>query len=115
LTGCGGGKKMGTVSGKVMYKGQPVTAGEVQFYIPEKGLGSSGKLDDSGAYTLAGSLEAGSYKVYIQPPIPEQLPPGTAPKRVTFDVPKKFQDVKSTPLTKEVKAGSNDIPIELTD
>jgi len=113
LTGCQGGKKMGTVSGKVTYKGNPVTAGEVQFTMPEKGLGSSAKLDDSGAYTLAGQLEAGTYKVYIQPPTPEQLPPGQAPKPVKFDVPRKFQNLTTTPLTKEVKAGANDIPIEL--
>jgi len=113
LVGCS--KPMGTVSGKVTYKGAPVTSGEVQFIDQAKGKGASGKLDGEGKYTLSGQLEAGKYKVYIQAPVPEQLPPGQVSKRPPFTVPPKFQDPGQTPVTKEVKAGANDIPIDLTD
>jgi len=112
LVGCKG-KQTGTVSGKVTFKGKPLTSGEVQFINPEKGAGSSGQLDSSGNYTLAGQLEAGKYKVYIQPPTPEQLPPGKVSTRPPFDVPPKFQDPSQTPISKDVKVGPNDIPIEI--
>jgi len=112
MSGCTG-KPTGTVSGKVTYKGQPVTSGEVQFIDQSKGLGASGKLDGSGNYTLEGQLPAGTYKVYIQPPIPEQLPPGQKPKPSTFTVPLKYQNADTTTMTKEVKAGKNDVTIEV--
>jgi hypothetical protein len=112
LAGCAG-KPMGNVSGKVTYRGQPVTRGTVQFYDPEQGRGASGPLDASGAYTLSAPISPGNYKVYIQPPLPEQLPPGTRQKAVAFEVPKQYQDANSTPLTKAVTPGNNDIPIEL--
>jgi len=115
LAGCKG-KPTGSVSGKVTYKGQPLTTGEVQFYAPEKGAGAGGKLDGSGNYTLQGAIDVGTYKVYVQPPVPEQLPPGTPPpKAAPFNIPPKYQTPQSTPLTKEVKAGNNDIPIDITD
>jgi len=114
LVGCGS-KPTGSVSGKVTYKGAPVTSGEVQFIDSAKGKGASGKLDGSGNYTLSGQLEAGTYKVYLQAPTPEQLPPGQVSKRPPFNVPPKYQDPGQTPITKEVKAGKNEIPIDLTD
>jgi len=110
LVGCS--KPTGTVSGKVTYKGAPLTSGEVQFVDPAKGTGSSGKLDSSGNYTLTGQLPAGTYKVYVQPPIPEQLPPGQVSKRAPFPVPPKYQDPAQTPVSKEVKAGKNDITVD---
>jgi len=114
LVGCKG-KQTGSVSGKVTFKGAPLTTGEVQFINLEKGSGSSGKLDSSGNYTLAGQLDAGTYKVYVQPPVQEQLPPDQAKlaKRPTFNVPPKYQDPRQTPITKEVKPGANDIPISI--
>jgi hypothetical protein len=114
LAGCGG-KQMGTVSGKVTYGGKAVTSGEVQFIESTKGSGASGKLDENGAYTLNGQLEAGTYTVFVQPPTPEQLPPGQKPKAVApFTVPIRYQTPSTSPVKKEVKAGKNDIPIDLT-
>lgn len=113
LVGCTG-KSSGTVSGKVTYKGNPVASGSVNFYNPGTGAAAEGKLDDNGAYTLPGPLDAGTYKVYLQPPIPEQLPPGQkAKKRAPFTVPPKYQTASNTPISKEVKVGNNDIPITL--
>jgi hypothetical protein len=116
LVGCSGGKPTGSVTGKVSYKGAPVTSGFVNFFAPERGAASQGKITESGTYTLEGVVDAGTYKVYLQPPLPEQLPPGTKPKaRTPFNVPAKFLDGNSSPLSKEVKTGKNDINIELTD
>jgi hypothetical protein len=54
----------------------------------------------------------GTYKVYLQPPLPHQLPPGTAAAPVEYDIPRAFQDPVQTPVTQDVKAGSNTIVIE---
>jgi len=114
LGGCTAEKPSGTVSGTVKYKGAPVASGNVNFVDPAKGTASQAKLDGSGNFTLPGTLEAGTYKVYINPPIPEQLPPGQAPKKVAkLDLPPKYQDPGQTPVSKEVKAGPNTITIDL--
>jgi hypothetical protein len=47
--------------------------------------------------------------------LPEQLPPGQVSKRPPFKVPPKYQDPGQTTITKEVKAGVNDISIEIPD
>lgn len=112
--GCSSGKPAGTVSGTVKYKGAPVTTGSVNFFATDKGTASAAPLDGSGKFTLPGTLEVGTYKVYIQPPVPEQLPPGKAPKNVArLTIPPKYQDLGQTPVTKEVKEGANTIEIEL--
>jgi len=114
LVGCKG-KQEGTVSGTVKRQGKPVPIGSVQFINSEKGAGASGQLDSSGNYTLEGKLEAGTYKVYLQAPVPEQLPPGQVSKRPPFDIPPKYQDPAQTPFTKEVKEGKNEVNLDLPD
>jgi len=112
LFGCGG-KPAGTVSGTVKYKGNPVASGSVNFYDGKTGNASQATLNESGKFTFPGTLAAGTYKVYVSPPVPEQLPPGQAPKKLKFDLPPKYQDPAQTPVSKEVKAGPNDITIDL--
>jgi hypothetical protein len=113
LVGCAA-RLTGTVTGTVKYKGAAVAAGTVNFYNPGKGNASQAVLDSSGSFTLPGSLEEGTYKVYVNPPIPEQLPPGQAPKKAPrLDLPPKYQDPGQTPVTREVKAGPNNFTIDL--
>jgi len=114
LVGCSNKKPAGSIAGKVTYKGQPVTLGSINFYDSGRGMAANSKLDGSGNYSIT-ELEVGTYKVYLSPPIPEQLPPGTPPKKEKFDVPAKFQDPARSTITKEVKAGKNDIPVDITD
>src|SRR5262245_53432384 len=74
-----------TVSGKVTYKGEAVTEGTVNFMNLEKGWAADGVIDANGNYKLAGELKPGTYKVFFQPPLPEQLPPGqVSTKKATF-------------------------------
>lgn len=113
LAGCSGGNPTGTVTGTVKYKGAPLTAGTVNFH-GTKGTGSQGTIDTSGNFTLAGSLEVGTYKVYINPPVPEPAPPGTPPKKVAkLDIPPKYMDLGQTPVSRDVKAGPNTFAIDL--
>lgn len=115
LMGCGGtGKPTGTVTGTVKYKGSPVSSGTVNFHDPTKGKAYQGVLDGSGNFTLKDPVEVGTYKVYINPPIPEQLPPGTALKKAPpFNLPPKYQDPGQTPISREVKTGPNNITIDV--
>lgn len=112
LSGCQD-QPMGTVSGKVSYRGKPVTSGTINFYAPEKGVGATAEIDASGTFTIDEPLDAGNYKVFVLPPQPQQLPPGQRAKQVTFSVPPKYQDANSTPLSREVKTGMNKFPLEL--
>jgi hypothetical protein len=103
------------VSGKVTYKGAPLTAGVVNFHS-EKGNASQANLDSSGAFKMSAPLPVGNYKIYVTPPIPKQLPPGTPPEKTEpFTLPPKLQDPGQTPVTKEVKAGPNDITVDLPE
>lgn len=113
--GCQNGTT-GSVSGKVTHKGTPVTTGTLNFFAPDKGVGADAKLGSGGEFTFATPLPAGKYKVYIQPPLPEQLPPGSKPKKQEkLNVPLKYQDASKSDLYREVKPGKNEFPIDLTD
>lgn len=111
--GCGGGgKPTGTVAGKVMYNGAPVAAGMVNFLSPT-GSAAQAKIAAGGSYAVADPLEAGEYKVFVSPPLPEPQPPGTRPAPPPkFEVPARFRDPASSATTVVVHAGSNDIPVE---
>jgi hypothetical protein len=114
LPGCGGTPE-GTVQGKVTHKGAPLTAGVVNFQS-DKGHAATADLDSSGAFKLSGAVPVGNYKVYVTPPTPKQLPPGTPPEPpVQFTLPPKLQDPAQTPITKEIKAGPNDLTIDLPE
>jgi len=113
LAGCG--KPQATVSGKVTYKGKPVPAGQITLIAPESGKAIAADLDSSGSFTCPGTLEVGNYLMFIMPPIPKQLPPGTPIQKVPFDVPKKYQDPKTSPLKEEIKGGKNELTIDLKD
>jgi hypothetical protein len=114
--GCGqGSRSTGIVTGTVRYQGKPVTAGFVNFLDSSRGMAGQAQMDDKGAFTLEGDLEVGTYKVYLQPPLPQQLPPGTVAEPAEYDIPRRYQDPVQTPVTQEVKAGSNTIVIEFPD
>ncbi len=113
LAGCSG-NPVGTVSGKVTYKGKAVTTGTVNFINPTTGTAADpARLDASGAFKLSNPLGAGTYKVYLQPPQPEPVAPGKKVVMEPFSVPQKFQNPQTTTLSFEVKVGDNDFPIEL--
>src|SRR5262249_40311065 len=60
--GCG--SKGGTVSGKVYYKNQPMTAGLVQFYPEGKGGEYSSKINEDGSYSIS-KVPPGPVKITV--------------------------------------------------
>jgi hypothetical protein len=133
VCGCGGGGGLpagatGTVGGKVTYNGQPVPAGCVVSFVGPKGITGSGQTDTSGAYTISmrdgSSVLAGSYKVSVSPPQAAPLSDEEAMKRsmegkptteTVKEVPDRYRSPESSPLSFEVKAGSNTFDIAMTD
>ncbi len=115
LCGCGGsGKPEGSVAGKVTYNGNPVTSGTVNF-LSTAGVGAQAPINN-GTYQVNGPLATGEYSVYVAPPLPTPQPPGTKPAPPPkFEVPAKYRDAKQSGLKVTVKAGRNDLPVEIKD
>jgi hypothetical protein len=144
LAGCGssaGRPKLGKVSGKVTYKGQPVTAGTVTF-TPITGKGgesgdiASGQIESDGSYTLT-TFDTGDGAVLGQhaatvvmregsadmkslnlPPGSDPSKPGTIQPRYVLPklaTPKRFSDPSTTPLKYTVREGTNTFDLELKD
>ena len=64
--GCGAAEKPVDVSGKVTYKGEPVSEGSIQFMEDRTGRGAQVELGPGGTYKV--SLLPGEYKVVVTPP-----------------------------------------------
>lgn len=131
LTGCGkAAVPTGRVSGKVTYKGQPVSVGTVAFRNDEKGAVAAARLDSSGAYQLRFggdfNIPSGDYFVVVTPPDVE-LPiasdiakdPSKAQTPIVQpefpDIPRKYRNPLSSGLKFEVKSGANTFDIDLKD
>jgi hypothetical protein len=117
LSGCGGGDGLDrqTVTGQVVFDGQPLKEGEILFF-PTSATGkdavATGAHISGGSYTISredGPIP-GNYKVQITaaggaqaPPASADAMPGTGPIHARELIPAKY-NVQST-LTADVKAG----------
>lgn len=132
LAGCGG-KRTGFVTGKVTFRGQPVTSGAVTFYS-EDGRVDSGQLSIEGNYTIA-QAPRGVVKVTVVPgqprpapklnksvpggvssvehPKTEQPPTHGARAGAPPNFPKKYHDPDKSGLTYTVTGGEQTIDIRL--
>lgn len=138
LAGCGSGSGLpegdtGTVSGVVKYQDKPVPAGcTVLFTRTDGGYTATGVTNGSGEYTLemrgGPDILAGTYRVMVSPPAEEK--PNLTDEEIMEQsmknqgkpaeikprpFPEKFSSPEETPLSAEVKAGSNEIPLEMKD
>lgn len=114
LAGCSSEKPSGLVSGAVSYKGAAVSSGNVNFQL--KGAAASGGVAkiEAGRYKLDAPLPVGTYEVYLTETFPDPKR-GVDTKPVPIGVPRKFLNATTSGLTFEVKAGPNDLPIELKE
>lgn len=134
--GCGAGVKIAPVRGRITINGRPVTEGQITFY-PVAGNMAYGSIGADGEYRLTtfdngdGAL-VGKHQVVILatkitgPPSPATLEEelriggggGTLPADsggLEWIVPEKYSDRSQTPLTAEVKPGSNTIDFSLDE
>lgn len=113
LLGCSGGASTGTVSGKVMVDGQPVTEGTISFNPVDGESPTSGGSIKDGAYSVP-NVPAVAQKVVISAPkVTGSRPaypndPNSPQIKTTAEtLPKKYSDPALTELTLDVKAGNN--------
>jgi len=131
LAGCGGEPGLVAVQGRVTYKGQPVSKGDVYFSPTQAGArGAQGTLESDGSYRL-GTLApgdgayVGTYKVSIvsrgpDKPIPAKQAGRMMPEDMqgTGDplIPRHYFSPESSRLEAAVDAGkSNTFDFDLTD
>lgn len=121
--GCGsGGPAMARVSGKVTYKGQPVTKGLITFQAASPdGRNATSPIGPDGSYNLqteapGDGAQLGDYTVAVstrEEEVLDYIPTKPVPpKRST---PEKYEDPKTSGLTATVKGGSNTQNFDLTD
>jgi hypothetical protein len=122
--GCG--KPKGSVSGKVSYKGKPMTAGSVTF-TPVDGPAVSGPIDTEGNYRVE-KVQVGMNKISVlpgggmnsdgiakvsDPRNPKQMMEAFKSKTPTLKLPKKYNNPEDSELSCDVKIGIQEHNIEL--
>jgi hypothetical protein len=97
--GCGSAEKPIDISGKVTFKGEPVTEGSVQLIDDRTGRGAEVELGPDGTYKAR--LFAGEYKVVVTPPYLVDTSSGMPNpyyKKVK-NIPKKYHSTATSGLT----------------
>ena len=113
LAGCGPGAA-DAVSGAVTYNGRPVEEGVLNLRSAA-GNAASARIS-GGRYAMAGPLAPGDYQAFVTPPLPEPQPPGKAvAKAPPSPLPARFRDPAGSGVVVTLKAGKNEVPIELKD
>lgn len=136
VSGCGGDSRLpdgvstGTVSGMITSDGSTLPEGCIISFLPtgETELPASGVVSADGMFELQvrdmGEIPTGIYKVIVQPPpLPtmteeeetKAMDEGTSPISQIDQIPLKYMNPATTPETFEVKVGSNDVTIDMTE
>jgi hypothetical protein len=126
LAGCDSGPATAKVEGSVSFEGKPITSGTIVFY-PAEGRSAMGSINPDGTYKLGEEALVGSHTVTIestevrgagpQPRTPRDELKGLGfggNPLVTWNVPEKFSQRSTSPLSAEVEDGkTNVIPFDL--
>ena len=120
LTGCGAGD-LATLEGVVTLDGAPVPAGSISFVPTAGGAQAYAMSDDSGSYEAytgrEAGLQPGQYKVTVvarqRPKVNQTEAGGPAPAGQAL-TPRWYASLDSTPISVDVKPGSNEVNLELT-
>ena len=112
LASCQSGPDMGTVRGKVTFRGKPVTEGTISFVNPNGGTSGESPLGPDGSYDLQRPLPVGEYVVMVNPLIhmvdtsPGKTPPSPEEKPAP-NIPEKYRRQTVSPFRADVKKGPN--------
>lgn len=115
--GCGpDGKATVEVTGKVTFKGAPVTEGQVTF-LAEDGYSATAELDSSGKFTIE-TLQVGKYTVSVNPPAlteaPSEDPSKMGKPKQYKNIPQGYRNETTSDLTAEVTAdGENNFTFDM--
>jgi hypothetical protein len=121
-TGCGHTpgteKPRGEITIKITNGGAPVPEGQVDLANEETGEGGGGPLDATGTATIE-MVALGSYTVTVNPPPQEPVAPGmdqaSAQPKEYANIPAKVRKIQTSPLTVEVKSGTNEFTFDLKE
>ncbi len=107
-SGCGpAAPPSGSVAGKVIFHGQPLTSGVVTLINEKTGVGGSVELDSQGGFRIP-SIRTGEYKVAVH-----NAPPPPGGKFVKLNIPVKYQDIQTSGLRATVEEGENTVDFSL--
>jgi hypothetical protein len=119
MSGCKDGRPARVpVSGKVLIDGQPVKLGNVTFYPKTaRGRPSNGTIQPDGSFslftfTLNDGAPTGSFDVAIH--AKEYVSKNLNEEKFICQVPRKYEDVKTSGIEKTIEGPTNDMTIELT-
>jgi hypothetical protein len=117
VIGCGKKADYGSVTGRVTFKGQPVTDGMVLFSSvdpPDLHVNQTARIHSDGTYSAKMSdgpgLVAGKYEVAVKPPVvegPNSKSAGPRTPRKYDDIPLRYRSLKSSGLSLTVEEGKN--------
>jgi hypothetical protein len=116
--GCSTGPPAGKVRGKVTFKGQPVKEGRVTLLNPNEGGAYESPIAEGGAYAVQNPVLVGEYVVVVTPLThivdtdPGKTPP-SAVEKAAPDIPRKYRMQGTSTLRAAVKAGDNEINLDL--
>ena len=120
-TGCGNSEVIVKVSGKVTFKGEPVSEGLVLLINAEKGIRLTSELRADGSFdvkTVKGfGLSPGTYQIAITPPRVEFPldPTEPLPEVGEFpNIPARYRKVETSQLTFAIKEGENPLEIDMS-
>jgi hypothetical protein len=107
----------GEVTGKVTFKGSPVSVGQVNFQSTHGA--ASGEIEEDGTYTLTylgrSGIPVGDFLVYVTPPRTESTEAQEeVPSTVSHPmIPEKYQMASTSGLKFSVKEGANTYDIAM--
>ena len=123
LAGCGSPKldygPLGTLKGKVTFKGQPFTQGTIILAGSKSGTGAA-PLQSDGSFFVTdriGGLPVGSYNIAFQAETKEVTDTPNSPPRMeaVLVLPKKYYSTDTSGLTVEIKKGENSVEFDVTE
>ena len=120
VSGCASEEPRGTVTGKVLINGVPLSEGTIYFENQTKGVALTGQIKPDGSFKLAShqgtGLVVGYYQVAISPEAmlmsADEIPLVGKNPRKPNDVkksplPEKYFKTSTSKLTAEIKEGAN--------
>jgi hypothetical protein len=126
-SGCGGAPakdenlaKTAPVTGVIMYKGNPLKDAVVTFNPTGEGNPGVGRTEENGRFILTTYKErdgaaVGTHIVTVQVMPVGGLPGQEVASTGGSDIPAKYADTKTSPLSVEVKEGSNNLELKIED
>jgi hypothetical protein len=110
---------LGTLKGKVTFKGEPFTQGTVILAGDKSGTGSAPLQQDGTFYVTdrIGGLRVGTYKIAFEAETKEVTDKPNTPPRLeaVFVLPKKYYSTETSGLSVEIKKGANTLEFDVTE